>query len=601
MRQTSRIIIMSVILAGGVHALAAEAPWQDIFDGKTLMGWEVRGGTAKYAVEDACVVGRTEKGSPNTFLCTVKEYGDFVLEVEVKCDQALNSGIQIRSHLRQPEGEVFGCQVEIAPGTGTSGGVWDEARKSFWLHPTAGDAVASKAFRDGEWNKYRIECVGPVIRTFINDVKCADFVDTTDLAGFIGLQVHSVPDDVTAAVRWRNIRIQDLGRHVWKPLWDCATLSGWHALPGGQWKAENGILTGTSAAAETNHGLLVSDQEFADFTVRVVYKAVKGNSGLYFRSDESGDAVGVHGFQAEIDAASDIGGLYETGGRAWVVQPKPEDVAKWFRPQDWNVMTVHAVGKNVTVHVNGYKTAELKDDPGRTKGRFAVQMHGGQDMEIHFKEISLLTKGKVTELLTGKDLTGWTTSSASGKANLWKIGVPALDAADAGKLVANPGTGAMINVTPAHGESQDIYTTQAFGSGRYELEVMMAKGSNSGIYMMGEYEVQVFDSFGKQELSGVDMGSIYSAAPTPINASLAPGVWQKYVIDWQAPVFGGETKAANARFLRVELNGKVLHENLEIRGPTPGGVDGKEKPLAPIMFQGNHGPVAYRNIVVTEW
>ena len=175
----------------------------------------------------------------------------------------------------------------------------------------------------------------------------------------------------------------------WVSLFNGKSLDGWHTLPGGEWKVENGIIAGTSPAAEPRHGLLVSDSVFADFEIEISYKAVKGNSGLYFRAQEVEDAVGVYGFQAEIDPDKDAGGLYETGGRAWVVQPSAEDVKKWYRPGKWNTMKVRAVGKDITVWVNGKQTAHLTNDPGRTAGRIALQLHGGMDMEVYFRTVRI--------------------------------------------------------------------------------------------------------------------------------------------------------------------------------------------------------------------
>jgi hypothetical protein len=140
--------------------------------------------------------------------------------------------------------------------------------------------------------------------------------------------------------------------------------------------------------------LLVSDESFGDFTIHLKFKALKGNSGFYFRCDEVGGGVGVHGFQAEIDVSNDVGGLYETGGRAWVVQPSAEEVATWFKPQEWNEMAVSAHGRRIVVHVNGRKTAELKNDKGRLKGRLGLQLHGGQDMHVMFKDIEMLVPKK---------------------------------------------------------------------------------------------------------------------------------------------------------------------------------------------------------------
>ena len=123
--------------------------------------------------------------------------------------------------------------------------------------------------------------------------------------------------------------------------------------------------------------------------MRLKYLAVKGNSGLYFRVDKGGGA-GVLGFQAEIDPNRDAGGLYETGGRAWVVRPALKNVKKWYKPGQWNEMSVVAVGRRIVVHVNGKKSAELKDDPGRTEGHIALQLHGGQEMDVQLKDIEIL-------------------------------------------------------------------------------------------------------------------------------------------------------------------------------------------------------------------
>ena len=117
---------------------------------------------------------------------------------------------------------------------------------------------------------------------------------------------------------------------------------------------------------------------------------------------------------------------------------------------------------------------------------------------------------------------------------------------------------------------------------------------------MGEYEMQVFDSFGKAEVGPADLGGLYGAQAPALNASKAPGEWQKFVIDFRAPKFDKEgKKIANAKFVKVTLNGKVINENVEMKGPTPGGLSGKEAIEGPLMFQGDHGPVAYRNIQYT--
>lgn len=203
----------------------------------------------------------------------------------------------------------------------------------------------------------------------------------------------------------------------------------------------------------------------------------------------------------------------------------------------------------------------------------------------------------------GKDLTGWKFKALKGLAgSKWKVGVPQLNKKNPKALKAVAGDEkAMVNEVSGHRQSFDIYSEQKWGSCRIELEVLVAKGANSGIYVMGEYEVQVLDSYGKEKLGGGDMGAIYGAQPPRTNACKKPGEWQKYEIEFLAPKFDDNgKKTANAKFKVVKLNGKILHENVEMKGPTPSGVKGKEAPTGPIMFQGDHGPVAFRNIVITE-
>lgn len=205
---------------------------------------------------------------------------------------------------------------------------------------------------------------------------------------------------------------------------------------------------------------------------------------------------------------------------------------------------------------------------------------------------------KVMVPFNGKDLTGWKIRGDEAK-NGWKVGRAALDPAEPKHLVCVAGGTDLVNVVPGHGAGEDIFTVQKFGDIHLELEVMVAKESNSGIYLMGEYELQVLDSLGKANPDMGDMGAIYSAAVPKLNASKAPGEWQKYVIDFVAPKFGADgAKTANARFVKVVLNDKVIQENVEVPKPT-GGELGKEAPEGALMFQGNHGPVAFRNIKIT--
>ena len=200
----------------------------------------------------------------------------------------------------------------------------------------------------------------------------------------------------------------------------------------------------------------------------------------------------------------------------------------------------------------------------------------------------------------GKNLDGWKAKAEGSSKGLWIVGSARPDPADPKKLVVAPGGRELINKTPAHGQSLDLYSEALHGDAIITLEVMVPKAANSGIYVMGEYEVQVLDSFGKDANPGPgDMGAIYGAQPPQKPKYKAPGEWNTYEIHWQAPKFDATgKKVANAKFLRVVLNNVTIHEDVEMRGPTPGGVDGKEKAQGPLMFQGNHGPVSYRNIKI---
>jgi len=379
-------------LALTLPTTADEGP-NALFDGSTLDGWVSRGGPAKYVAVDGAIVGFAVPNSSNSFLCTERTYGDFILDVELKVDPGMNSGIQIRSAARKTGGRerVFGYQVEIDPTSRAwSGGIFDEGRRG-WLQNLVGNDDARAAFDADAWNRYRIEAIGDRIRTWVNDVPAADLVDPLTQEGFIGLQVHGVGElKSPLTVRWRDLKIQDLGHSRWEPLFDGTSLHGWTMSGGGHFTIKDGQLVGEQTKDDPRHGVLMLDRSLSDFTVRVEFKAAKGNSGLYFRSEPVDGPVVVHGFQAEIDAENDAGGLYETGGRAWVAKPSTR-AQEAFRPGKWNVLTIHAHGSRIVTHLNGVKAAELKDDPGRREGRLGLQLHGGQDQKVKFRAIELLT------------------------------------------------------------------------------------------------------------------------------------------------------------------------------------------------------------------
>lgn len=191
----------------------ARSEYQDLFDGKSLEGWVQKGGQAEFRVEDGVIVGKTRVATPNSFLCTQKEFADFELELEFKLESdRLNSGVQVRS-ASKPEfknGRVHGYQIEIDPTSrGWTGGIYDEARRG-WLFPVKNRPEAQAAFRLGQWNKMRVVASGNQIKTWINDVPVADLKDDLSDRGFIALQVHASSEVMPMEIRWRNIRLKEL-------------------------------------------------------------------------------------------------------------------------------------------------------------------------------------------------------------------------------------------------------------------------------------------------------------------------------------------------------------------------------------------------------
>jgi hypothetical protein len=204
--------------------------------------------------------------------------------------------------------------------------------------------------------------------------------------------------------------------------------------------------------------------------------------------------------------------------------------------------------------------------------------------------------GTPIKLLNGKDLTGWVVRGDKAKGK-WVVGAARLNPADPTKVLADAGGTDLVNTA----KSEDIYTDQKFTDCIVTCEVMTPKGSNSGIFLMGEYEVQVCDSSGKtSNFANSDNGGIYAtvAPKNPVNKK--PGEWQKFEITFQAPRFDAAgKKISNAKFVKVVLNGSVIHENAEAPKPTGSELSAKEVPSGPLMLQGDHGPIAYRNISIT--
>jgi len=208
--------------------------------------------------------------------------------------------------------------------------------------------------------------------------------------------------------------------------------------------------------------------------------------------------------------------------------------------------------------------------------------------------------GSSMSLFNGHDLKGWKFRGGAdaAKRSRWQIAeYVSLAPNMPERFVLKDKVGLLVN--GGDGRGVDLISQQEHGDCVLHLEFNVTRGSNSGVYLQGQYEVQILDSFGKKDrdLQYGDCGGIYNTASPRVNASKAPGEWQSFVIDFRAPRFDAAgKKIGNARFVKVVHNGKVIHENVEVKGPTTASLGGPEKARGPILLQGDHGPVAFRNI-----
>ncbi len=420
-------------LLGMSAAFAAEpeAGFISLFNGKDLSGWVKHGGAATYKVEDGMIVGTCtprDKEKPltqiNTFLCSEKTYGNFILKLQFKVlSKSGNSGVQFRSAYRVDKVKgtelerVFGYQCEIDPSAkNDTARIYDEGRRGFkykiiWLDDTS-DEVLTKARaaynRDG-WNDLEIQAVGPSLRTWINGVPCVNIFDYLDFSGFIGLQVHAGQEGTIA---WRNIRIKDLGVSKWEPFFvkengKTVLKNAYYILPK-EWSFDEkgGFLRGVHGKTEKRDGLVISEKNYDDFVAKVSYRIYGGNSGLYFRAEENDVPWTMRGFQNEIsDDKSEkskysVSGIWHTQGKAkdgsvlkgrgWLAKNE-EFVAKLLNKDDWNTIVTVAYKNRLINFLNGFKTIDFTDDVYNQKsGKLGLQLHGGNDSEMWFKDFEVM-------------------------------------------------------------------------------------------------------------------------------------------------------------------------------------------------------------------
>jgi hypothetical protein len=428
MRKCYNILLTGAFVTGLLvsNVNAQSRGWTNLFDGKTLGGWRQATGKATFAVENGEIIGTTVSGSPNSFLVTEKEYGDFILELDIKVeDNETNSGVQTRSHYdpkgNAGAGKVYGRQVEVDPSDRKwSGGIYDEGRRD-WLYPMELNAKAKTAFKVGQWNHYTIECIGNSIKTWINDVAMAYMVDTVDARGFIGLQVHGISNQGQAGkkIHFKNIRVQtaDLkqkafpgGIYVvdyepnqlteyekkdgWRLLFDGKSNAGWRSATADVfpsksdgWIVRDGTMTilGSKGGEAANVGDIVTNDQFSAFDLSFDFKMSTGaNSGVkYFvtlQEDTKGaSAIGLE-YQVLDDKVHPDAKLGRNGDRTLaslydlIPANKPQ---RFIRPIGaWNTGRIIVYPNNHVEHyLNGVKVLEYERGSKEFKDLVAISKY----------------------------------------------------------------------------------------------------------------------------------------------------------------------------------------------------------------------------------
>ncbi|MCW3088910.1 MAG: hypothetical protein JWQ78_2296 [Sediminibacterium sp.] len=413
MKKIVCVLLIWTVSAEAVMSQKNTGNWEYLFNGKDLKGFRQLNGKAKYVVENGQIVGTTVLNEPNSFLATEKEYGDFIFEMDFKVNQDMNSGLQFRSEIKDANDtclvtdkrtplRVHGYQVEIDPSDrGWSGGIYDEARRG-WLYSMENNPAAKTAFKNNQWNHYRVEAIGNSIRTWVNGIACAHLIDDMTPKGFIALQVHAIndPKKVGEEIRWKNVRIQtknlkpspddnvfvvntlvnnlsdDEKRMDVRLLWDGATTQGWRGaqkdyFPSPTWYIRDGTLNvdKSNGAESRNGGDIVTNDEFSAFDLQFEFKlSDTANSGVkYFVTEKektTGSAIGLE-YQVLDDDKHPDAKLGSIGNRTiaslYDLIPAKKNGREKLPIGEWNRGRIIVFPDGRTEHwLNGWKVLEYQ-------------------------------------------------------------------------------------------------------------------------------------------------------------------------------------------------------------------------------------------------
>jgi hypothetical protein len=310
----------------------SQTNWTQLFNGKNFDGWEIKQGKADFEILDDGVIQATSiLNSPSTYMGTINHYDDFIFEYEIFASPGLNSGVQFRS-LNSKKGDVFGyqCELDTDEFRSWTGGIYDQSRRGLFLYPLTRNEKGKNAFKNGVWNKVRIEAVGRSIRTWVNGIQCSNLLDDTSKSGFIALQIHSINtvENKGKVVRWKNLRISttdieknrwpvesyateinyidnylsdDQRLKGWRFLWDGETTNGWrgaklNTFPKNGWIIKDGLLKVIDSGGKESEagGDIVTKKKFSNFELELDFMITKGaNSGIkYFVDTEMNQGKG---------------------------------------------------------------------------------------------------------------------------------------------------------------------------------------------------------------------------------------------------------------------------------------------------------------------
>lgn len=403
-------LLFILFTPGFCHGQDSSGGWESLFNGKDLQGWRELNGKHIWEAKDGMIVGTMVLGQPNGFLCTDREFQDFIFECEVSIDTLMNnSGIEFRNVATPdyqdkrnpfPEGRVHGYQAEIDPKPQKwSGSIYEEGGTRGWIYLTAEvNRDAQKEFRNNQWNKYRIEANGNSMRTWINGFPASNLVDNKFPKGFIGLQLHAnQPNDPPGVyqVRFRNFRIKTTNLTFSPPdkitvinlipndlseqeksngfslLWDGKTTAGWKAVyskkfPDEAWEIKDGELRTAPGQAKNAH--IVTKKKYDAFELKFDFKITDGaNSGIKFFVNDANEnkrpATSSLEYQVVDDARIDASDVSRMLGSMADIKSsaKPRGVTK--RTGEWNqgMIKVHP-SRLVEYWLNGYKILECQLD-----------------------------------------------------------------------------------------------------------------------------------------------------------------------------------------------------------------------------------------------